>query len=224
MPVFFYNFKILNVIFSINERLHQKIYTNDEFFSFLCLGDGISLIINEILKISTGVEIPVVDENTLNNCILINALEKLRKNWRKFNIRYYLEKECPSENESDVKTWKDLIDGSCYYERTFLIDAISAATVFTTENSPVSPNILESEVPYDFTIDKESPFSKAQKWKCVYRFLLSVINFVIPLELFGSSHNKTCFKKAVKKFVTCGKYDVILLESLMFGVKVSQCR
>ncbi|XP_067911308.1 telomerase reverse transcriptase isoform X2 [Heterodontus francisci] len=84
----------------------------------------------------------------------------------------------------------------------------------------------------DFDHNKESPDSDKPLLHLlkqyssplqVHRFLRECLLKVVPVELWGSNHNKCRFLKNVKKFISLGKFDKFSCSELMWKMRVNDC-
>ncbi|KAM9386412.1 telomerase reverse transcriptase [Phaethornis superciliosus] len=57
----------------------------------------------------------------------------------------------------------------------------------------------------------------------VYIFVRECLERVIPMELWGSNHNKCRFLKNVKAFISMGKFAKLSLQELMWKMRVNDC-
>ncbi|XP_041702578.1 telomerase reverse transcriptase isoform X2 [Coregonus clupeaformis] len=57
----------------------------------------------------------------------------------------------------------------------------------------------------------------------VYLFVRECLSMVVPLELWGSDHNRLNFLSRVRNFLSMGKFERISLAELMWKMKVNDC-
>ena len=54
----------------------------------------------------------------------------------------------------------------------------------------------------------------------VYRFLKAVVKHLVPMAMWGSTHNRELFFKHMKRFVTLRRFEFFGIQDLMQGYKV----
>lgn len=63
-------------------------------------------------------------------------------------------------------------------------------------------------------------FSYVTEYLQVYRFLKAVLKHLVPMALWGSTHNQQLFFKRLEKFVSLRRFETLNSQDLMHGYKV----
>lgn len=155
---------------------------------------------------------------------LVDILKEMTSRWRKFKIKHFLDKKCPSRRLlSQPVTNGYLFADKCILTRDFLQNILIPAGL-DGEDKEKELELIKTEFGKTVTSFKDGPLNLAQSWRHVRSFMLAIVKLIIPLELFGSKHNSKCFQKVVKAFLMLGKNETLTLKTILFEVKISHCK
>ncbi|XP_064122033.1 telomerase reverse transcriptase-like [Macrobrachium nipponense] len=161
--------------------------------------DGLQKIFSEINSIKVGIDMPEID---LQKTPLVSIFEKMRKNLKTIHFPSLLV-NCMATTKN--KKYKEKIKVEGKEIRSLVMQDPEEDDMINIELDGRSLQLYKNQL----------------EWCYIYRFIVRVLHFLLPMEIWGHSKNFKVIRQKIKYILRSGCRDVIYLGNILQNLKIS---